>query len=246
MEQEQFNELFSIMNKQNAPATNATSHNIKPDTGAIQGNIPERVVSSLKDNTQPTNTQPANAPVNIPVQQTTQKGGQPQPKPQVIPKQSNTAMPKPAIKKVVINETINTKSAPEKKEVSVSSSSAELEISADKTNEVIEQQTNTAIVTATVATAAITTTTGEYFDGYFTIFGIQLAKSSIFILVGFIIILALYYLYKYSYTKKEIVTAKRNQEVSYNEQQKMKDSCDEDEESEEEKKSEKPKKSADL
>ena len=220
MEQEQFNELFSIMNKQNVPATNATSHNIKPDTGAIQGNIPERVVSSLKDNTQP-----------VPVQQA---------------KQFNTAMPKPAIKKVVINETINTKSVPEKKEVSVSISSAsELEISADKTNEVIEQQTNTAIVTATVATAAITTTTGEYFDGYFTIFGIQLAKSSIFILVGFIIILALYYLYKYSYAKKEIVTVKRNQEVSYNEQQKMKDSCDEDEETEDEK-SEKPKKSADL
>ena len=236
MEQEQFNELFSIMNKQNAPATNATSHNIKPDTGAIQGNIPERVVSSLKDNTQP-----------VPVQQATQKGVQPQPKPPVQQaKQFNTVIPKPAIKKVVINETINTKSVPEKKEVSVSISSAsELEISADKTNEVIEQQTNTAIVTATVATAAITTTTGEYFDGYFTIFGIQLAKSSIFILVGFIIILALYYLYKYSYTKKEIVTAKRNQEVSYNEQQKMKDSCDEDEETEDEK-SEKPKKSADL
>jgi len=229
------------MNKQNAPATNATSHNIKPETGAIQGNMPERVVSSLKDNTQP-----------APVQQATQKGGQPQPKPQVIPKQTTTTtttttMPKPAIKKVVINETLNTKSAPEKKEVSVSSSSTELEISADKTNEVNEQQTNTAIVATTAATAAVAS---GYFDGYFTIFGIQLAKSSIFILVGFIIILALYYLYKYSYAKKEIVTVKRNQEVSYNEQQKMKqeksEEDEESEESEEEKKSEKPKKSADL
>ena len=71
------------------------------------------------------------------------------------------------------------------------------------------------------ATATSAVVSAGFLDGYITIFGMRLAKTTILLFVGLIVLLGAFFLYKSWYAKKEIVTKKRNQEVSFNQQKMM-------------------------
>lgn len=83
-------------------------------------------------------------------------------------------------------------------------------------------------LTATGATAN-SIISGGFFDGYYTIFGFQIAKTTVFMGIVFILLLVCYYIYRAWYGKKSDKNNKRKQEVSFQEQEKSKESDETDE-----------------
>lgn len=79
-----------------------------------------------------------------------------------------------------------------------------------------------AVLESGVVSAAVSEIVAEsgWFSGYFTIFGFQLSKSTVYIAVAFVLVLAAYYLYKYLYSSKTAIK-KKKQAVSYSAQRKL-------------------------